>query len=436
MMPLTSQSIRNLLEIKDPNINFFEDSYFEFVDDVEALIIAAVLTYTPEHCLLCGFGDQIVKYGFNVNLIMVPSSFYRAIYLRLRRQRFKCFSCGHTFDARTDYVRSNYQISEPLRQLILIESSRNQANTDIADRFHISDKTVQRVVDEEVTNHKKHTREWLPEHLSFDEFKSVGSLVSFIWADSNSHNIGEILYRRTSRHLARYFSGFSDSARRNVKTVSLDLNAGYINLVPQLFPNADIVVDRFHIIQMCTRALNQIRVQVMKSLNQRDKKYRFMKQEWKQFLRPFNQLEMSTPKYHYSVGYYETDLNLVTECLELDEGFKAAYDTYQEILEAFHNKDTEALSQILKDYKVLHNKMDQPIKSFKKYKKQVLNAVESPYSNGFIEGLIGRIKKIKNAAYGYRNWMNFRNRVYLELLWLPNSRNKKAKEKTSIPIMV
>lgn len=227
MMPLTSQSIRNLLEIKDPNINFFEDSYFEFVDDVE------------------------------------------------------------------------------------------------------------------VTNHKKHTREWLPEHLSFDEFKSVGSLVSFIWADSNSHNIGEILYRRTSRHLARYFSGFSDSARRNVKTVSLDLNAGYINLVPQLFPNADIVVDRFHIIQMCTRALNKIRVQVMKSLNQRDKKYRFMKQEWKQFLRPFNQLEMSTPKYHYSVGYYETDLNLVTECLELDEGFKAAYDTYQEILEAFHIRLTK-----------------------------------------------------------------------------------------------
>ncbi|WP_162257359.1 transposase, partial [Lacticaseibacillus manihotivorans] len=79
---------------------------------------------------------------------------------------------------------------------------------------------------------------------------------------------------------------FPLEVRQTVNTISVDLNAGYVNLIPKLFPNAEIVIDRFHIIQMVNRAVNQIRVQTMKTLDHRSKKYKFMKQEWKQFLRP------------------------------------------------------------------------------------------------------------------------------------------------------
>ncbi|WP_137610092.1 transposase, partial [Companilactobacillus formosensis] len=37
---------------------------------------------------------------------------------------------------------------------------------------------------------------------------------------------------------------------------------------------------------------------------------------------------------------------------------------------------------------------------------------------GFLEGTIGRIKKIKNSAYGYRNWTNFIKRIDLQVFWL------------------
>jgi transposase len=79
--------------------------------------------------------------------------------------------------------------------------------------------------------------------------------------------------------------------RRQVKTISLDLNAGYINLVPKLFPKAKVVVDRFHIAQMMNRSLNSTRIQVMKRMPKRSKEYLFMKRDWKKFLESFDSIE-------------------------------------------------------------------------------------------------------------------------------------------------
>ncbi|MFD1411530.1 transposase [Lapidilactobacillus gannanensis] len=61
--------------------------------------------------------------------------------------------------------------------------------------------------------------------------------------------------------------------------------------------------------------------------------------------------------------------------------------------------------------------LDTTVRTFKKYRHQVLNAADSSYSNGFLEATSGRIKKIKNTAYGFRNYNNYINRIKLEILW-------------------
>lgn len=415
-MSLTSQSIRNALEIKDPNITFLEDSHIQLIKGKESLVYPASLTYKPDHCANCGFADKIVKYGTQKVRIIAPSAGFRPAYILLKRQRYRCEACLTTFSAHSPYVWQNCQISQPVRQMILSEAMTNISLKDIARRYFVSDKTVQRIVDAEAKQHHNYQTQWLPPHMAFDEFKSTDKM-SFIWCDSTSHTLGEILALRTSRTLKEYFESFPLEVRQTVNTISVDLNAGYVNLIPKLFPNAEIVIDRFHIIQMVNRAVNQIRVQTMKTLDHRSKKYKFMKQEWKQFLRPMEKLEKVNPRYHSSVGYYQTDYNLVMECLDLDDHFRIAYDTYQGLLKSLQNHDTSGFEKELRAYHQLENAMDTPIASLKKHRKAVLNAVESPYSNGFLEGMISRIKKIKNTAYGYRNWRHFIDRIKLELAW-------------------
>nr|WP_308726242.1 transposase [Lactiplantibacillus plantarum] len=50
------------------------------------------------------------------------------------------------------------------------------------------------------------------------------------------HQIGAILPSRTAYAITKYFEGFPLSVRQQVQTVSLDRNAGYINLVNEIDP--------------------------------------------------------------------------------------------------------------------------------------------------------------------------------------------------------
>ncbi|WP_414843355.1 transposase, partial [Dolosigranulum pigrum] len=54
--------------------------------------------------------------------------------------------------------------------------------------------------------------------------------------------------------------------RKKVQTVTTDLNAGYIHMIPELFPNATIILDRFHLVQLMVRALDRTRIKVMNRL--------------------------------------------------------------------------------------------------------------------------------------------------------------------------
>lgn len=422
-MSLTSKSIRFALEITDPNIIFTKDAEIEPIQGVTSLVYYVKLSVLPERCPQCVFSDRIVRYGFDQERIIVPSFSYRPTYLKLSCQRFRCKHCTAIFQNRTDYVRPHCVISEPVRQMALFDALSNRSLTDISQRYHNSDKTVQRIIDEEAELHNYHQTTWLPEHLAFDEFKATDKM-NFIWGDSDHRKIGSILPSRTSYQITKYFDRFSLQVRQQVKTVSLDLNAGYINLVPRLFPNAKIVVDRFHIVQMVSTALNMVRVQVMKTVSKSSKEYRFMKREWKVFLKRFEELDAVRPTYHSSVGYYDTVVNLIAMCLDLDPDFRTAYETYQAILSAVKERDVTALERTLNNYYTLNNRMDQSIKSLKKYQKQVSNALRYHYSNGFLEGINSQIKKIKNTAYGYRNWANFINSIFLERVWFrPLSKN-------------
>ena len=117
--------------------------------------------------------------------------------------------------------------------MVLFEALTNRSLSDIARRFHVADKTVQRIIDEEADQHNYNQKLWLPKHLAFDEFKATNKM-SFIWGDGDRHEIGAILPARTSYALTKYFEGFPLSVRQQVQTVSLDLNAGYINLIPRV----------------------------------------------------------------------------------------------------------------------------------------------------------------------------------------------------------
>ena len=60
----------------------------------------------------------------------------------------------------------------------------------------------------------------------------------------------------------------------NVKFIVIDMYSPYISLILKLFPNARIIIDKFHLVQLISRALNKTRINIMK----KDKKnYKYFK---------------------------------------------------------------------------------------------------------------------------------------------------------------
>uniref|UniRef100_UPI0035E41776 transposase n=1 Tax=Enterococcus durans TaxID=53345 RepID=UPI0035E41776 len=134
--------------------------------------------------------------------------------------------------------------------------------TEIARQKNISTSSVYRVMKRfyRPLNPFKQT---LPKVLCFDEFKSVRSVasaMSFIMMDGQSHALLDIVENRRLPYLERYFSRFSLAIREAVEFIVIDMYAPYVSLVKKLFPNAQLIIDRFHIVQHIGRTFLNHRV--------------------------------------------------------------------------------------------------------------------------------------------------------------------------------
>ncbi|MFC5557744.1 transposase, partial [Ureibacillus thermophilus] len=92
---------------------------------------------------------------------------------------------------------------------------------DIAIKHNVSHATVSRVIDSFYSYYQPNVH-YLPKHLCFDEFKSVKSAagaMSFIFCDSETGEIVDIVEDRRLHVLKEYFLRYSKKARDAVKTI-------------------------------------------------------------------------------------------------------------------------------------------------------------------------------------------------------------------------
>ena len=72
--------------------------------------------------------------------------------------------------------------------------------------------------------------------------------MSFIFCDFKTGNIVDIVEDRRLYILKNYFLRYTKAARRAVETIVIDMYSPYIALVKSIFPNAKIIIGKFHIV--------------------------------------------------------------------------------------------------------------------------------------------------------------------------------------------
>ncbi|WP_071865886.1 ISL3 family transposase, partial [Enterococcus haemoperoxidus] len=351
---------------------------------------------------------------------------------RLKKRRFFCHSCKQTFVAGTNLVEKYCSISKKVKLSIADHLRKVTSMSEIARQKKVSVSSVYRIL-KQFYEPKKINQLTLPEVLCFDEFKSVKQVaasMSFIMMDGQTKQLIDVIENRQLPFLERYFLRFPLSVRKTVKYIVCDMYTPYFSLVKKLFPTAQIILDRFHIVQLIGRTFLKHRIQRMNTFlhhgNIEEKKYRHLKKYWKLLQKSQSKLDFEKRLWRSSFRTYLTETEVVDRLLAYDSELNTGYTFYQDFLYAIETRDYVGfLSLLSEEYPMLPAYYQTVISTFKKVQNELKNALELPYSNGPLECLNNHIKVLKRNTCGFRNFYNFKLRITLcfgTVLFQPNKK--------------
>ena len=395
-----------LIGIKDQNIKI--SLVFETDTHIE---IQAKLDYPAPSCPHCQ--GKMIKYDFQKpSKIPLLEQAGTPTLLRLKKRRFQCKSCRRVTVAETSIVEKNHQISNLVRQKVTQLLTEKMSLTGIARRFRVSTSTVYRKLDQ--FTFKEHFDK-LPAVMSWDEFGFKKGDLDFIAQNYETNEIITILDNRRQTTIRNYFLKYPLKARQKVQFITMDMSGAYIPLAKKLFPNAKIVLDRFHIIQHLGRAFLKTRIAIMNQFDKKSLPYRALKNHWRLFQKDSRKLSLNS---FYSKTFRQTlaPHEVVEKTLGFSKELTDYYTLYQLLLFHFQEKRVDEFFELIEENISKANHYFKTVfRTFLKHKQYIKNALETHYSNAKLEGTNKLIKNIKRLGFGFRNFINFRKRVFITL---------------------
>ena len=395
-----------LIGIKDPNIII--SLVFETDTHIE---IQAKLDYPAPSCPHCH--GKMIKYDFQkTSKIPLLEQAGTPTLLRLKKRRFQCKNCRRVTVAETSIVEKNCQISNLVRQKVTQLLTEKVSLTDIARRLRVSTSTVYRKLDQ--FTFKEHFDK-LPAVMSWDEFGFKKGDLAFIAQNYETNELITILDNRRQTTIRNYFLKYPLKARQQVQFITMDMSGAYIPLAKKLFPNAKIVLDRFHIIQHLGRAFLKTRIAIMNQFDKKSLPYRALKNHWRLFQKDSRKLSLNS---FYSKTFRQTlaPHEVVEKTLNFSEKLANYYNLYQLLLFHFQEKRVDEFFELIEENRSKVNHYFQTVfRTFLRHKQYIQNALETDYSNAKLEATNKLIKDIKRLGFGFRNFINFKKRIFITL---------------------
>ena len=266
----------------------------------------------------------------------------------------------------------------------------------IARKHNISTTTALRYFNLVNYSHKA-----LPEVLSIDEFKgnAGGEKYQTILTDARDRKIIDILPNRKKADMIRYFRRFKN--RKEVKYVVIDMNPHFREVAEICFPQATIVIDRYHVTRQAIWALERVRKEEQKQLSS----------DWRRFCKHSKALLNKPPD-----KLKEDEREKLRIILGLSTRLEQAYFLKNDFLFLMHSPNSQVAKELLADWIYHAESSHLPefqdcTRAIHNWGQLILNSFIVPFINGYTEGCNNKTKVLKRVCYGLRNFHRFRNRI-------------------------
>ena len=383
---LTKDYIAKFLNLEDVIITNVENV-------LDQLHIYIELPRRKHICPCCGAETDCVHDYRWQKIKDVPLA--RDTFLHLRKRRYRC-SCGKRFFEKNTFLPRYYRVTSRLFAEIIFAFKKIVSAKEIGCRFNVSAVTAMRYF-----NYYNKRLTDLPEIISLDEFKgnSGGQKYNSIIVDPKEKVILDILPNRFESDLVKYFSQFS--SKTGVKYFICDMNPHFREVAKISFPQATIVADKYHVIRQVYWAMEKVR---KNEQNKLPKQHRIYFKKSRNLL--MKRIEKLTPE----------EKDRLALMFEIAPRLADAYRIKNEFLTVIRSESSEVGKQRLVDWLFSVEIMDLPefqdcTKAYHNWFHEIINSMDVPWTNGYIEGCNNKTKVLKRVSYGMRNFNNFRKRI-------------------------
>ena len=236
-------------------------------------------------CPCCGSHHCVIKDSGKEYKVYHSAIQRCTTHLFFRRKRYLCRDCGQTFMQKINWLHDSLHITNTLYFDVCMSLSKPLSIQQIAQQNGIPAAMVSQILDF-VPCAAPH---YLPSILAIDEFKGN----SGTWnpdkkrwntakyhtniVDVSRHSVMDILPFIKAADLKQYFRRFPAVQRERVQFYCCDMHNGYVSVAKEMFPNACVCIDMFHVIKHLNECVSNVRRRLQNRFEKDSNEYKLLK---------------------------------------------------------------------------------------------------------------------------------------------------------------
>jgi transposase len=342
------------------------------------------------------------------------------LFIDLKSRKYQCEHCGKTFGSGHPDLKKHSNLTIALIRHIVEHSVGKETHASIARRTGVHESTVRKYLKKRTDELNRGRDRHISEALGIDGVKAGNS-----YTDETDKNEGELstvvaslrgektsvigLLPNQNRKALKRFLEEKISPRGDVLPVVIDMDRTYRKAIREAKLPTVIVIDRYHVARRANLALRDAKSELLNTSG--------IENAWEDMKEDIEEAqEESQPVVGPSAQMtlldslsQENEENVSGELKKMKMVLKAGWH-FRAIMTCRSYSRKEALDK----YREWKRGLDPAIRGFLQsrvidtvesdlWRDGIMNFFEYPYTNGWVEGINGRIKEIKRIGGGYSN---------------------------------
>ncbi len=335
------------------------------------------------------------------------------IVLVYRMRRVNCARCGVKVE-RVPWAKGKSRLTTEFKWF-LASWAKRMSWKEVSECFRVSW--------DHVYNSVKYAVSWGFTHRDLTGIESIG-IDEVQW--KRGHKYQTLVYQidegckrllwigpnRTAKTLLRFFRFLGKDRTKKLKFVCSDMWQAYLKVIAKKAPKAIHVLDRFHVMQKMSKAIDKVRAAEVKQLKADGYEPILTRSRWVLLKRPENLTDKQAVKLSELL---ECNLKSIRSYL-MKEDFQQFWDYRYAVwagrfLDAWCTRAMRSKIQPMKDFaKTLRSKRELLLNWFR---------AGGSLSSGVVEGFNNKLKLITRKSYGFRTQEAYETALYHNLGALP-----------------